>query len=187
MSTKENKCTLCGEPMPKGEEMFQYHGYSGDCPKKPIDKKPDHYMMQFFKFSHLPDHLKTVSSDFHTLAVVIDKNFPENPEKTMALRKLLEAKDCAVRAAMFKGVDRIEHSVKPIKLDCVEEVEYQSIFVQDIKEARNIAMSMGLKPQQWVFVNTLEKVKSIDVQAMEKVLFVLDVESFREVVKLIER
>lgn len=28
-------CQLCGEPMPEGEEMFNYHGYSGDCPKPP--------------------------------------------------------------------------------------------------------------------------------------------------------
>jgi hypothetical protein len=31
-------CQLCGEPMPKGEEMFSYHGYSGDCPKPPLTK-----------------------------------------------------------------------------------------------------------------------------------------------------
>ncbi len=29
-------CGLCGEPMPSGEEMFQYHGYSGPCPKPPL-------------------------------------------------------------------------------------------------------------------------------------------------------
>lgn len=28
-------CELCGEPMPAGEEMFNYHGYSGNCPKPP--------------------------------------------------------------------------------------------------------------------------------------------------------
>ena len=33
-----NKCELCGEPMPKGEEMFKFHGYSGNCPKPPIQK-----------------------------------------------------------------------------------------------------------------------------------------------------
>jgi hypothetical protein len=27
-------CGLCGEPMPAGEEMFNYHGYSGPCPEK---------------------------------------------------------------------------------------------------------------------------------------------------------
>lgn len=31
-------CELCGEPMPAGEEMFKFHGYSGPCPKPPIEK-----------------------------------------------------------------------------------------------------------------------------------------------------
>lgn len=31
-------CKLCGEPMPPGEEMFHYHGYSGDCPKPPLPR-----------------------------------------------------------------------------------------------------------------------------------------------------
>lgn len=34
----ESKCGLCGEPMPQGEEMFKYHGYSGPCPKPPLAK-----------------------------------------------------------------------------------------------------------------------------------------------------
>ena len=36
MTTK--KCALCGEPMPDGETMFNYHGYSGPCPKPPLKK-----------------------------------------------------------------------------------------------------------------------------------------------------
>ena len=28
-------CELCGAPMPKGEESFKYHGYSGNCPQPP--------------------------------------------------------------------------------------------------------------------------------------------------------
>lgn len=36
------KCKLCGEPMPPGEEVFYYHGYSGPCPKPPLPK-PDPY------------------------------------------------------------------------------------------------------------------------------------------------
>jgi Restriction alleviation protein Lar len=32
------KCSLCGEPMPEGETMFMYHGYSGPCPKPPMAK-----------------------------------------------------------------------------------------------------------------------------------------------------
>lgn len=38
MSDRVN-CELCGEPMPNGEEMFKYHGYSGPCPKPAAGKK----------------------------------------------------------------------------------------------------------------------------------------------------
>lgn len=34
--TEQPKCEVCGEPMPPGEEMFKYHGFSGDCPKPPL-------------------------------------------------------------------------------------------------------------------------------------------------------
>lgn len=36
---KQPTCEICGEPMPQGEEMFNYHGYSGPCPKPPLAKK----------------------------------------------------------------------------------------------------------------------------------------------------
>ena len=36
---KVERCELCGEPMPDGEEMFKYHGYSGSCPK---DERTDY-------------------------------------------------------------------------------------------------------------------------------------------------
>ena len=39
MLKTENLCTLCGEPMPAGEEMFKFHGYSGLCPKPPLPKE----------------------------------------------------------------------------------------------------------------------------------------------------
>ena len=60
-----------------------------------------HYLIQFFAYAHLPEHLQAVSSDFSRLAEIIDRTLPANAEKTTALRKLLEAKDCAVRARLF--------------------------------------------------------------------------------------
>lgn len=36
-----SNCELCGEPMPKGEEMFKYHGSSGPCPKPPLPTQED--------------------------------------------------------------------------------------------------------------------------------------------------
>jgi hypothetical protein len=60
-------------------------------------------MLQFFTFAHLPDHLKDVSRPFCDLAANIVNKLPSNPERTVALRKLLEAKDCAVRALLYKA------------------------------------------------------------------------------------
>lgn len=61
-----------------------------------------HQLIQFFSYEHLPQHLQDVSKQFCELAKKIDSDLPMNPEKTTALRKLLEAKDCAVRAILFK-------------------------------------------------------------------------------------
>lgn len=58
-------------------------------------------MLQFFEFSHLPDNLKAVSQPFHALAHDLVQKLPQNPERTVALRKLLEAKDCAVRSMIY--------------------------------------------------------------------------------------
>ena len=38
--SEQAKCELCGEPMPEGETMFKFHGYSGPCPKPPLERKP---------------------------------------------------------------------------------------------------------------------------------------------------
>lgn len=59
-------------------------------------------LLQFFEYSHLPPHLQPISREFHTLAHWVDKHIPANAEQTVALRKLLEAKDCAVRAVIYK-------------------------------------------------------------------------------------
>ena len=59
---------------------------------------------QFFAYSHLPEHLQQISRPFGDLATQILETLPRNPERTVALRKLLEAKDAAVRAKLFKGV-----------------------------------------------------------------------------------
>lgn len=59
-------------------------------------------MLQFFAFEHLPEHLREVSKDFHNLAHKIVEKYPSNPERTVALRKLLEAKDAAVRTLLYQ-------------------------------------------------------------------------------------
>lgn len=59
-------------------------------------------MMQFFAYSHLPAHLQEVSKPFGDLAQQMVDILPYNPERSAGLRKLLEAKDCLVRAKLYK-------------------------------------------------------------------------------------
>lgn len=58
-------------------------------------------ILQFFVYEHLPPHLQEVSRPFAELAHKV-ANGPSNAEATVALRKLLEAKDAAVRAVLWK-------------------------------------------------------------------------------------
>jgi hypothetical protein len=63
---------------------------------------PRDRMLQFFEYAHLPAHLQEVSKPFGDLALKMCDMLPSNPERTAGLRKLLEAKDCLVRARLFK-------------------------------------------------------------------------------------
>lgn len=56
------------------------------------------HIMQYFAYVHLPPALQKVSEPFCALAQKMVTEIPRNPERTVALRKLLEAKDAAVRA-----------------------------------------------------------------------------------------
>ena len=74
------------------------------------------HILQFFAYEHLPPHLAEISKPFCELAHAIvggdnmaesgtctfGPPLPRNPERTVALRKLLEAKDAAVRAKLAK-------------------------------------------------------------------------------------
>lgn len=91
----------------------------GDDEKTPplgTPAPPAERMLRFFKYEHLPPHMQLVSKPFCDLAhaivlgdnvpesgtVTIGKGLPGSAERTVALRKLLEAKDAAVRAKLYK-------------------------------------------------------------------------------------
>lgn len=57
-------------------------------------------ILRFFHYAHLPPALQERSAPFCNLARLIVETTPRNAERTVALRKLLEAKDAAVRAAL---------------------------------------------------------------------------------------
>jgi hypothetical protein len=60
-------------------------------------------LMQFFVYGHLPKPLQEVSKPFCELAQNLVEKLPNNTERTVMLRKLMEAKDCAVRSMLFKS------------------------------------------------------------------------------------
>jgi hypothetical protein len=58
------------------------------------------HIARYFDYDHLPEHLQAVSQPCHDLAEQMIAELPDGPELTAGLRKLLEAKDCLVRAAL---------------------------------------------------------------------------------------
>lgn len=59
-------------------------------------------ILQFFVWDHLPEDIAKVSQPFQFLAMEIFNGLPDNKQREMAFIKLLEAKDCAVRALIHK-------------------------------------------------------------------------------------
>lgn len=82
-------------------------------------------ILQFFDYGHLPPNLQNISKEFFTLAYMIAGTIQDNAERSTALRKLLESKDCAVRAAIWSmkeyrcscGVDLKAPGVIPVCCD----------------------------------------------------------------------
>lgn len=58
------------------------------------------HLLQYFNYQHLPPYLAAISRIAAETAEGMVRNLPDGPELTAGLRKLLEAKDCFVRAAL---------------------------------------------------------------------------------------
>lgn len=64
------------------------------------NQQPASPILTFFAYEHLPPHLQSVSKPIGDMAREFDRTLPNGAEKSAGLRKLLEAKDCLVRAAL---------------------------------------------------------------------------------------
>ena len=58
-------------------------------------------ILRYFEYTHLPKDLADVGKEFHALAHSISRNLPDCLERSISLRKLLEAKDCAIRSVLY--------------------------------------------------------------------------------------
>lgn len=91
-----------GEIYPCKASIFEAsYELEHDEPLEPLHPATKH-LLQFFEYEHLPKHLQEHSRPFKELARRLTHTLPSNAELTAALRKLLEAKDCAVRARIAK-------------------------------------------------------------------------------------
>ena len=62
-----SKCEVCGEPMPDGEEMFKFHGYSSDCPKSPLPQQPAKQKIHGLILAIADKNQRTVKMIFDTV------------------------------------------------------------------------------------------------------------------------
>jgi len=59
---------------------------------------------KYFNYAHLPENLQEVSKPVADLAKLMESMLPDGAEKSAGMRKLLEAKDCFVRASLDKEI-----------------------------------------------------------------------------------
>ena len=89
-------------------KMLLYQKYITFCLERELGllKEPamsDERMLKWFEFAHLPPHLQAISEPFGTLASHVVAACDPGPERTVCLRKLLEAKDAGERAKLNPG------------------------------------------------------------------------------------
>jgi hypothetical protein len=80
------------------QELFAFPTPPEDFSFEEVTADP---ILRFFHYGHLPKDLQAVSRPFFDLARKVIGSVPRNAERTVALRKLLEAKDAAVRANVW--------------------------------------------------------------------------------------
>lgn len=95
------RCRECGKFIYKHGETWNHFEDDVNHEATPPGSPVLYPIMRYFGYRHLPEHLQETSKRFHDLALDMAESIPDNPggaEKAAGLRKLLEAKDCFVRA-----------------------------------------------------------------------------------------
>lgn len=108
---EHSNCAHCGGVNSHGVVSAQHQhlpngGFTGIAIQKNGEAMELHpsvkHIMGFFRYAHLPPDLQKISKPVHDLAVEMVASGLQGAELTAGLRKLLEAKDCFVRAALPK-------------------------------------------------------------------------------------
>jgi len=88
------------EPVTVSDNGVELVGDEVETETPAARSEPTEHILQFFAFAHLPPAMQEVSRPFGDLAQRIVDTTLSNPQRGVALQKLLEAKDAAVRAVI---------------------------------------------------------------------------------------
>jgi hypothetical protein len=94
---REEQHKLKPDPIEAREPTDETRKTSGE---EPYPRRPER-LLRWFAVDHLPPNLQIVSRQFRDLAYAVVDQIPASPERTVALRKLLEARGAAVRAVIL--------------------------------------------------------------------------------------
>jgi hypothetical protein len=129
-------CGLCGEPMPPGEQMFKYHGFSGPCPKPPCN----------LPFERVPQHhadpgFGPVPPKPNVIPICQTPDYPSDlkPERSARQDQNRDAQ-ARQRARRRARVVSRRLELKPEWLDELEERGYLNPFKRTIAEAEVAAV-----------------------------------------------
>lgn len=101
MSETGHPCRVCGNPT---DNEPPYCDRFGCVVKRAFPPGSEESILRYFKYEHLKSPLREISAMFADVAMRMVVELPRCAERTAGLRKLLEAKDCAVRAALPEDV-----------------------------------------------------------------------------------
>ena len=97
MTNTTGPCGNCGKRFYNDQE-FDNHSCMTPAPR-PDDKEEP--LLQLFRYDHLPPHLQILSRPFCELAHEVVRMLEPNCDRTTCLRRLREAKDCAITARLW--------------------------------------------------------------------------------------
>lgn len=137
-----------------------------DAEPMAADAQPERHpatlqMLRWFDYQHLPADLGVVSMQFHHLAHELADRLPDSAELTVALRKLLEGKDAAVRAALDAGGVRANAPSRPL---------VQRVSTDRLSETFTVAVAAppSMTPQQVAAAVAEELLHRMDRSAAEQ-------------------
>lgn len=103
----EGRCDLCGEPMPEGESMFKFHGYSGPCPKPPLPIDGRGAAMTPIVYDPTAE-VAELRDELHDLNIELTRARKERDQAIARIKDMLQGDDGQAWKEARKFIERIE-------------------------------------------------------------------------------